>query len=281
MAIIGRYYHLQQVTNPLLCLFNVRISFKNSGEYQILANSRYFSDSLLDEFISEYLDVPNKLAGLLADARLLVNDDAIKAKASRYGNQGLASILPVKVKDQHGNIRGELSTEDRFIEQYIRESEELVGGSFLAWQDSGDLASTEIVNLVKTSGLMYDWRVFEAGVEHHFQRQYTCAVHTLIPQFENIARIWAQARGIQTKRVKGGIESEMLLYDLFNPDNDSLQLVMGPGLFHLTHWYMVRSASSFNYRNKVAHGWIALEDCNTGHLSAMTIWLTLMVITNE
>jgi hypothetical protein len=235
----------------------------------------------LDEFRAEYVDEPDKLRKLLTDSRLLVNNDAINARVVRYGNQGLVSVIPGTVMDRHGNIRGSLSNEGRFTEQYIRECEELVGESFLIWQESGDLTSTQIIDLAETSQIINDWRIFEAGVEHHFQHQHICAVHTLIPQFENIVRIWAQAHGIRTKRIKDGVEGEILLYDLFSPNNAVVRAAMNPSLFDLIHWYLVRSASTFNYRNKVAHGWIAPEECSSGHLSAMTIWLTLKVLTNE
>ena len=233
----------------------------------------------LEDFLKEYENHSSKLSKLVNDQRLLVDNEAIETRFSTFRHEGLLAALgPGQVKDSHGNIRGELGHKDRFIYQYIREVEELVGGTFLRWMERGQVAVNDVIDIVKSSTVTYDWRIFEHGVEAHFQRNFVCAAHVLTPQFENIIRNWSQENGIKTKQIKSGIEGEMLLNDLIRTDSSELIDLMGKGLFELVYWYIVRSASQFNNRNKVAHGWIAYEECNSGHLSAMTILLTLMVL---
>ena len=234
-----------------------------------------------EEFQTEYASEEDKLARLLADDRLLFDHAAVQARAMEYQGQGLPDWLPGRHVDAQGHPRGDFDTDARFTVQYVAEVAEIIGTLFRVWQEAGDLEEEQVVALLRQTPPDYDWRIFEAGLSRHFQRDYVCAAHTLIPQFENVLRTWAQTAGVNIKRYKDGVPGDKLLHDLVNPSNAEMRQLLGAGLFDLIWWYLVNSGGPFAYRHKVAHGWIRLEDCEWGHLSAMVIWLTLRVIKRQ
>jgi len=216
---------------------------------------------------------------LLTDERLLVDHMAVESRASLHRGEGVLGAVfePGRFSDARYNPRGSLSIDDRFTLQYVAEVAEIVGALFHTWQETGNLEQQQIVTLLRQNAPDYDWRIFEAGLSCYFQQEYVCAVHTLVPQFENALRTRAQVAGMNVKKVRDGIPGDMLLNDLVNPDNAEVEALLGTGLFDLIYWYMVNSASPFGYRHKIAHGWISPEECITNQLPAMTIWLTLKV----
>lgn len=231
-----------------------------------------------EEFQTEYASEDDKLAKLLADERLLLDKAAVEARATKYRGKGLLGYLSGEHVDAQGNPRGDFDTDDRFSVRYVSEVAEIVGMLFSTWQEAGDLAEEQIVAVLRRTAPGYDWRIFEAGVSRHFQRDHVCAAHTLIPQFENVVRTWAQNAGVNVKKLKDGVPGDKLLQDLINPSNTEMQTLLGAGLLELIYWYLVNSGGPFGYRHKIAHGWIRPEECEWGHLSAMTVWLTLRVI---
>lgn len=234
-----------------------------------------------EEFQSEYASADDKLAKLLADERLLLDKGAVEARATKYSAQGLPGWLGGKYIDAHGHPRGDVDTDARFTQRYVAEVAEIIGTLFRVWQEAGDLGEEQVVALLRQTPPDYDWRIFEAGLSRHFQRDYVCGAHMLIPQFENVVRTWAQNAGVGVSKLKGRVPGAKLLQDLINPSNAEMKRLLGAGLFDLIWWYLVNSGGRFGYRPKIAHGWMRPQDCEWGHLSAMTIWLTLRVIERQ
>ena len=198
-------------------------------------------------------------------------------RVAQYQGQGLSAPISFQFVDSQGNPRGDFDATARFTVQYVSEVVETIGAFFGTWQEKGYLTESRVVHKLRRIGPYYDWRIYEAGLSRHFQSDFVCATHTLVPQFEHVVRASAQVVGIDIKKFNGGIPGEVLLSNLIHPNNTKVQELLGEGLFDLVYWYLVNSAGPFGYRHKVAHGWVRPEDCNL-QLSAMTIWLTLKVI---
>jgi hypothetical protein len=230
----------------------------------------------LEQLVADYELEEDKLSRLLADERLLLDKPKIEERAAKYRGKGLLGWIPSQFVDSQGNPRGDFDADARFIVQYVAEVVEAIGTLFNTWQERGYFTESHIARLLKQIGPYYDWRIYEAGLSRHFQSDFVCATHTLVPQFENIVRTSTQVAGIDIKKFKSGVPGDVLLNDLINPNNTEMQELLGEGLFDLIYWYLVNSSSPFGYRHKIAHGWIRPEDCNS-QLSAMTIWLTLKV----
>lgn len=235
----------------------------------------------LEQFEVEYATENDKLAKLLADERLSLDVAAVEAQAAKFRGKGLLGWISSGFVDARGNPRGDFGIDDCFMMQYVYEIAEIIGPLFRVWQEAGELVKEHIVAHLKQLGPRYDWSIFEAGLSRYFERDYICASHTLIPQFENVVREWARDAGVKVKRLKGGVPGEALLNDLVNPDNTHMRSGLGAGLFDLIYWYFVNDVGPFAYRHKVAHGWVRPEECDTGRLCEMTIWLTLRVIASE
>ena len=235
-----------------------------------------------NEFIAEYEAIEDKLGKLLKDERLLFNKAAIETRIAQSRGESLGWLEWVgygEFIDIHGNPRDELNNVTQFIYQFISEVEEVVTSLFLTWQDKGDLTSNSILEILTKVLPDYDWGVFENGLSSYFQRNYIAAVHALIPQFENVLRVWARMNGAETKKFdRQNIASEKLLHDFISPNNTEMQTLLGIELFNIIAWYMVNDGP-FDYRNKLAHGWLSSQECSSPKISAMTIWLTLKVAT--
>lgn len=231
----------------------------------------------VEELIADYEAEEDKLSKLLSDERLLLNNSKIGEREAKYRGKGLLGWIPGPFVDSQGNPRSDFDTKARFTVQYVTEIAEAIGAMFNTWQEKGYLTESHIAHLLGHLGSYYDWRIYKAGLSRHFQSDFVCAAHTLIPQFENVVRTSAQVAGFDIKKFKSGVPGDVLLNDLINPNNTEMRELLGEGLFDLIYWYVVNSGSPFGYRHKIAHGWIRPEDCDS-QLSAMTIWLTLNVI---
>jgi hypothetical protein len=231
----------------------------------------------LQEMLADYERREDKLVALLEDERLLVDRSKVEARVAQYQGQGLSAWIPGQFVDSQGNPRGDFDANARFTVQCVGEVAEAVGTFFATWQGRDCLTESQIAHMLRHTGSYFDWRIYEVGLSRHFQLDFVCAAHTLIPQFEHVVKASAQATGIDVKRFKRGVPGEVLLNDLIHPNNTEMQALLGEGLFDLVYWYMVNSSSPFGYRHKVAHGWIRPENCDL-QLSATTIWLTLRVV---
>jgi len=230
-----------------------------------------------EELIADYESKEDKLSTLLADARLLLNKSEIEKREAKYRGKGLSGWIPGQFVDSQGNPRGDFDASARFTVQHVAEVAEAIGVLFNTWQEKGYLTESHIAYLLSHLGPYYDWHIYGAGLSRHFQSDFVCATHTLMPQFENVVRTSAQVAGIDIKKFKDGVPGDVLLNDLIKPNNTEMRGLLGEGLFDLMYWYLVNSGSPFGYRHKIAHGWIRPEDCDL-QLSAMIIWLTLKVI---
>ena len=235
----------------------------------------------MESFRAEYASEDNKLARLLGDERLLLDGAAIELRAGKHIAGGLADWMSSGFVDAHGNPRGEFGAYDCFIMQYVYEIAETVGQLLRGWRDAGELLEQDIVARLRQLGPDHDWTIFEAGLSRYFERDYICASHTLIPQFENVVRQWAGDAGVTVKRFKGGVAGEMLLGNLISPGNTPMRSRLGAELFDLIHSYFVNDVGPFAYRHKIAHGWVRPEECDTKYLCEMTIWLTLSVMARQ
>jgi hypothetical protein len=233
---------------------------------------------LPEQFLAEYDSVDDKLTRVLNDDRLLLDKAAVEARAAQYRGKGLLGLLSNgRFTDERGNPRGDYPMEAPFIEQYIREVTGIIGTLFSGWQESEELAEQHIVALLERNVPGYDRTIFEAGLSYHFQADYIASVHVLIPRFEDVVTWCAREAGVPTKRLKEGRPGEALLCKILHPDNAGMSTLLGENLLELAWWYMCNSAGPFNWRNRVAHGWVSPSECNA-EVSAMTIYLTLRVI---
>lgn len=232
---------------------------------------------LVEKLVVDYELEEDRLSTLLADERLLLNKSKIKEREVKYRGKELSEWISGQFVDSQGNPRGGFDANARFTVQYVSEIAEAIGTLFNTWQEKGYLTESHLTHLLNHLGSYYDWRIYEAGLSRHFQSDFVCATHTLVPQFENVVRTSAQVAGIDIKKFKNGVPGQILLNDLINPNNTKVRELLGEGLFDLIYWYLVNSSSPFGYRHKIAHGWIRPEDCDL-QLSAMTIWLTLKVV---
>ncbi len=234
----------------------------------------------LEQLMADYESEENRLYKLLADERFILNRSEIEERAvKKHPGMGLLEQLPGKFVDSQGNSRGDFNATERFAKQYVDEVVESIGTLFATWQRKGYLVESHITYLLRQFGSYYDWRIYEVGLSRYFQSDFLSTVHIIVPQFEHIVRTSVQDAGVNIKQFKGGIPGTVLLNDLINPDNIEIRELLGEGLFDLIYWYLVNSNSPFGYRHKIAHGWIRPEECNL-HLSAMTIWLTLKVVSS-
>jgi hypothetical protein len=233
----------------------------------------------LDEMKEEYSSVDDKLDKLLNDNRLLIDDEAISESAKKHGPAGLLNGIPSRNLDEFGNSRTDYRKDgDELTRQYeikyIMQVADVIGVLFSSWQETGELTEEKIISLLPASILTdYDWRIFEHGLHKHFEKDYVSSVHLLIPQLEDVLRNWAEKVGISpTKLTKGNASAQKLFNDLTN-DSD-VQARLGDNLVRMINWYFVDP--QFNFRNKVAHGFMAYEGCNL-ELSSIIIWLSLLI----
>lgn len=238
-----------------------------------------------EQMKNEYDAIENKLETLLKDKRLLINDAVITERTKNYQNAGLIGWIPARDIDQYGNPRTDFREGDseivRLLEiTYVRQVATIIGTLFFSWQEDGHLSDAHVAPLLSTSSLAgnYGWRIVQQGIHRHFERDYISSVHILIPQLENILRTWAEDASIAVKKLdanaKGTIWGQKLLGDLLSdPD---VKRYLGNSLVKVIKWYLDTN-EPFGFRHKVAHGFIAPEQCNV-ILSSMLVWLTLVVI---
>lgn len=239
----------------------------------------------LEEIKKEYEAVEDKLQFILHDTRFIIRDDVIFERAKRYDNAGLLHATPSRDADQFNNLRTDFregpSGVIRLLEiTYVRQIVGTVGELFTEWQKEGSLESSRIDALLLSSDLFayYDWRIFRQALNRHFERDYIGSVHLLIPQFENILRTWAERAGASVKkldaRAEGTVWGQKLLDDLLT--SSEIKGYFGENVFKLIRWYLTASGP-FGVRNRIAHGFIAPEQCNVV-MSSFLIWLTLLII---
>ncbi len=237
-----------------------------------------------EQMKQEYESVENKLETLLTDKRLTIDEAVVKAAIENYGDTGLLGWIPAADLDQYGNQRSDLREGEgelaRQLEiSYVMQIARVIDFLFLTWQETGHLIEEQIISLLLSSSIAeFDWTISKRGINSHFKGDYISSVHLLIPQFESILRKWAEKAAISVKKLdsnaKGTIWGEKLLNDLtHDPD---VRDYLGSDLVKVIDWYL--AVQPFSYRHKVAHGFIASEQCNS-QLSAMVIWLTLVVAT--
>ena len=264
-------------TIPLL---RVQRPLTELDEIALRATEQWHSERFLPlpgQFLAEYDSVDDKLARVLDDDRLLLDKAAIEARAAQYRGKGLLGLLNSRFTDKRGNPRGDYPMEAPFIERYIREVAGIIGTLFSGWQESEELVEEHIVAWLERNVPNYDRTIFEAGLSYHFQTDYIASVHVLIPRFEDVVTWCARKAEIPTKRLKEGRPGEALLCDILHPDNAGMSTLLGESLLELGWWYMCNSAGPFNWRNRVAHGWVSPSECDV-EVSAMTVYLTLRVI---
>jgi hypothetical protein len=238
-----------------------------------------------EEIKDEYADKENKLEVLLNDTSLLIDDATIDARAKNYENKaGLIKHAPLVIRDQNSNPRTDFldgkDTINWLLEKsHIEELEIIIGTLFSTWENDGNLIGSQVSSILVTSFLagVYDWQIFQQGINRHFEKDYVSSIHILIPQFENILRTWAKQIGVATKKMdahaKGIVWGDMLLGNLLS--DPKVVASLGDDLVKVIKWYFTNEP--FGYRHKVAHGFIHSEQCNSS-LSSMIIWLTLLVI---
>jgi hypothetical protein len=240
------------------------------------------------ELYAEYEPLENKLESIIADDRLLLDDSKISLWAIKHPNSPLKEILLLKEKsgqeglevtDSQENPIGVMTIEDEFRIQYLMEIEHRIASLFSAWQALNELTADKISDLLQQGMPNYDWKLFSIGVDQYFQGQYIPAAHIMVPQFEGLTVAWGRARGC-VKKIRRGEQGEYYLSDLVK--DDKFRILLGEDLCDLIFWYMVnREAAPFNHRNNLAHGFVAIDECNWVYLSAMTIWLALKVATSS
>ncbi len=235
----------------------------------------------LTEIENEYAEVENKLEKLLHDPRFVLNRPQIEARIAQEKSGGMGFMEWVGIGqfvDPNGNPRGTYGETERIICQYVSEVTNAVAFLIFQWKAQGEITSKPIMDLIANTLPDYDTQIFENGLNSFFTDDYIAATHSLIPQFENMLRDWLRKKGAETKKLnRHNVPSEMLLHDFLNSDNVEAQNLLGNELFSILAWFMVNDGP-FDYRNKLAHGWLTASECATPNIPAATIFFTMKIM---
>ncbi len=120
-------------------------------------------------------------------------------------------------------------------------------------------------------------RLFAKGLFAGYDRDFTSAIHLLIPQVENMVRYHLKAAGVKTTNLdKDGIENENGLSTLV--DLQEMTTIFGINLtFELKALFC--SAFGPNLRNQVAHGLLEYGECES-YPAVYAWWLVLRLTFN-
>lgn len=115
-------------------------------------------------------------------------------------------------------------------------------------------------------------RLFAKGLFAGYDRDFTSAIHLLIPQVENMVRYHLKAAGVKTTNLdKDGVENENGLSTLV--DLQEMPTIFGINLtFELKALFC--SAFGPNLRNQVAHGLLDYGECES-YPAVYSWWLVL------
>jgi hypothetical protein len=235
----------------------------------------------LAEIENEYAEAGDKLEKLLNDPRFVLNRPQIEARIAQDKSGGMGFMEWVGIGqfvDLNGNPRGVYGETERIICQYVSEVTNAVAFLICQWKAQGEITPKSIMDLIANTLPDYDTKIFKNGLNSFFNDDYIAATHLLIPQFENMLRDWLRQKGAETKKLnRHNVPSEMLLHDFLNSANVEVQNLLGNELFAILAWFMVNDGP-FDYRNKLAHGWLTASECTTPNIPAATIFFTMKVM---
>lgn len=233
------------------------------------------------ELAQKYDGVEDKLAELVADMRFVLNRTAIEARIAQAKSPGTSFMEWVGVGqfvDPNGNPRGSYGNTESIICQYVEEVANSIAYLMFTWIGQSSIDQDMIKQKIAAILPNYDLQIFESGVNSFFNGDFISATHSLIPQFENIFREWLKLQGADTKKLnRQNVSSEMLLHDFLNAGNTQVQRILGNEFFAILAWYLVNDGP-FDYRNKLAHGWLTGNECSRPHIPAMIIFFTLKIM---
>lgn len=202
---------------------------------------------------------------LMRDSRLVVDIHEIERRKAQFANNGLVSYLPSSRRDHRDNFRGWEDPEEglRFLEQHVFESVHAIGAIWTTLEKQDQLGELEIISYLQRSIPQYDWSLTRTGIQRHFAGDYISSIHILAPQLESLIVQMAELKGIVIIRLDDQKRHEIPpLPSLLAPGETGVKDLLSEGVFWLARIFLVESRSSFNIRNKVAHGLITPEECN-------------------
>lgn len=112
------------------------------------------------------------------------------------------------------------------------------------------------------------------GISKHFEEDYISAIHILVPQFEDVVRNIFNNLKYPTTSIKKGSTMNEMTFNVFLAQ-PSVKEKLGVDLHKLIQLTMVED-TGLNLRNKVAHGFINIEECNQTN-STLVLFLYLLL----
>lgn len=223
----------------------------------------------VDELI-EYHSVPvtaddTVLDRLLRDNRLVVDIDEIERRKARFANNGLVSYIQNSRRDSRDNFRGweEPNEGLRFLEQHVFELVHAIGVIWTTLEKQDRLGESGMISYLNNTIPQFDLSLTINGIRRHYAGDYISSVHILAPQLESLIAQMAHQKGIVAIRLDDQKRQEVPpLPRLLAPSETGVKDLLSEGVFWLARIFLVESRSSFNIRNKVAHGLITPEECN-------------------
>ncbi len=184
---------------------------------------------------------------------------------AQFANNGLVSYLQSSHRDSRDNFRGWENPGEglRFLEQHVFELVHAIGEIWTTLEKQDQLGELEIISYLQRSIPQFDWSLTRIGFQRHFAGDYISSIHILAPQLESLIVQKAELKGIAVIRLDDQKRQEISpLPSLLAPGKTDVKILLSEGVFWFARLFLVESRSSFNIRNKVAHGLITPEECN-------------------
>jgi hypothetical protein len=146
--------------------------------------------------------------------------------------------------------------------------------------NKGIFTTTSFEQLLSSKGLsknIDDLYVLKQGVNTYILKDYTSAIHIIIPQLENLLLIVFENAGIQTSVIERGktITKRITLSDR-ELQGDSLTKLFGKDYCAYLR-YVLYSPLGLSLRHKVAHGTIEKEECSESNCNLVLVALFVLL----
>lgn len=168
----------------------------------------------------------------------------------------VATIGPLE-EDMEGNIVLQISQNISFLSFFLRETIDRFIRKF-------NVTVENIISYLYTSPIFEEERkkFFTIGLNAYLKNQYEIVLHILVPHIEATVRRLAELIGIPVIKYR----NDLSRYDYKTLDEllreENIKKVLGENLtFYLRIVYT--DQRGFNLRNRIAHGLILPEDCNS------------------
>jgi hypothetical protein len=141
-----------------------------------------------------------------------------------------------------------------------------------------DLSSFELV--LKNKGLCptdNELLVLKHGIRIYLEKDFTSALHILVPQFENLFLMISEEAGIQTTAIERGktATKKITLSDSNLESEEMIKIFEKDYCFYLR--YLLYSPLGLSIRHKIAHGTINNTECNETNCNLVLIGFFILL----